>query len=377
MYFRNISNKISKNCIQNIKLYTISLENRRIVPYNIHCKRFQKQNKEIIIMKKLLSLLAVSTLVLTLTACQDASTSSEDVGANYPEANLDFVAPGGAGGGWDTTIRAVAQTLGETGLVEVAMPVRNNPGAGGSVHLAELQTKVGDENIITVYSSPLLLTNLSGTTTFNHKNVTPIANLIADYAVFVVPANSEFNTMDEVLSALQADVKSVKIGGASAAGSMDHLQFLKFAKKFGITELKEIPYVAFDEGAEAQLLGGHIDLLSTGLSEVTGLLDSGDLKALCQTSDKDELLGVPSCISQGIDETFVNWRGLFGAPDMPDYALEYWKNTLREMIGTDEWAAQREKYGWDSYYMDHGEYKEFLDQAYEDYDALLQDLGMR
>ncbi len=330
--------------------------------------------------RKIFSL--VLTLLFVLSAGLMAEGQSDSAGGNppYPKGVLDFVAPGGAGGGWDLTIRTTAKVLKDSGLVKVPMPVRNNPGAGGSVHLASLQEKKGSDKIITVYSPPLILTNLAGTTDLGYKDVTPLARLIADYAVFVVRADSPYQSMADLMDALKSDIKSVKIGGISSAGSMDHIQFLMMAKAAGVKNLKDIDYVSFDDSGAAQVLGGHIDLFSTGLSEVQALIESGDLRALGQTADHRVGQGIvaeiPTCVEQGIDATFVNWRGLFGPPEMPEYAVEYWRNTLAEMVKTPEWDQAKTTNGWDDAYMDAPDFETFLGQANEDLKGILTEIGM-
>ncbi|MBQ3674895.1 MAG: hypothetical protein II923_04815, partial [Campylobacter sp.] len=94
--------------------------------------------------KFLVSSLCVIALGVAIVGCQNNSNSGSSGGSakadpNYPSGNLDLVAPAGAGGGWDTTIRMVAKTLSDTGIVKAPMPVRNAPGAGGAVHLSTLQ----------------------------------------------------------------------------------------------------------------------------------------------------------------------------------------------------------------------------------------------
>ena len=298
----------------------------------------------------------------------------------YPKKVLDFVAPGGAGGGWDLTIRTTAKVLKDTKLVRVPMPVRNNPGAGGSIHLASLQEKKGADNIITVYSPPLILTNLSGTTELSYKDVTPLARLIADYAVYVVSAESPYKTMNDVMDALKKDVKSVKIGGLSAAGSMDHIQFLIMAKAAGVPDITQIDYVSFDDSGAAQVLGGHIDLFSTGLSEVQGLIESGDLRALAQSADhrvgEGVIAEIPTCVEQGINETFINWRGLFGPPEMPQYAVDFWQETLKKMSETPQWLEACKTNGWDNVYLNAEEFTAYIEKANEQYKTILSDIGM-
>lgn len=300
---------------------------------------------------------------------------------NYPKKVLDFVAPAGAGGGWDLTIRTVAKVLKDTKLVKVPMPVRNNPGAGGAINLASLQEKKGSDSIVTVYSPPLLLIHLNGTTELSYKDVTPLARLIADYAVYVVPAKSPFNTMADVMEALKKDIKNVKIGGTSSAGSMDHIQFLIMAKAAGIENLKEVDYISFDDGSgAAQVLGGHIDLYSTGLSEVRGLVESGDLRALAQSADhrvgEGVMAEIPTCMEQGINETFINWRGLFGAPEMPDYAVAFWRETLQKMSETPEWQEACKTNGWDNVFLAGDEFIAYLEKVNEQYKEILGAIGM-
>ena len=330
---------------------------------------------------KILSLILTLFFVLSagLTA-EGQNDAAGDGNVVYPKGVLDFVAPGGAGGGWDLTIRTTAKVLKDSGLVKVPMPVRNNPGAGGSVHLASLQEKKGENKTITVYSPPLILTNLAGTTDLGYNDVTPLARLIADYAVFVVRADSPYKSMADLMDALKQDVKSVKIGGISSAGSMDHIQFLMMAKAAGVKNLKEIDYVSFDDSGAAQVLGGHIDLFSTGLSEVQALIESGDLRALGQTADHRVGQGIvgeiPTCVEQGIDATFVNWRGLFGPPEMPEYAVSYWRETLAKMVETPEWDQAKKTNGWDDAYMDASEFQTFLGQANEDLKGILTEIGM-
>jgi len=331
-------------------------------------------------MKKSFRALLMVALMVPAALFANGDKESQSGSVTYPKGNFDMVAPSGAGGGWDLTIRTVAQTLGDTGLVSVAMPVRNAPGAGGAVHLGTLQAKKGDVKTITVYSPPIIFFNLNGTSKYGFRDATPLARLIADYAAFVVKADSPYNSINDVMDALKKDPKSVKIGGTSSVGSMDHVQFLIVAKAAGVTNLNQIDYVAFDDDGATQVLGGHIDLFSTSLADVQGLIQSGDLKCLAQTADHRIGEGIngqiPTCQEEGIDVVFANWRGLFGAPDMPEYAVNYWRETLKKMVQTDEWKSYEKKYGWDDAYLDAPEFETFLEQTETSYKEILSDIGM-
>lgn len=322
-------------------------------------------------------LLTLGLVVMFIVALFAPFAQAKD----YPKKALDFVAPAGAGGGWDLTIRTVAKVLKDTKLIKVPMPVRNNPGAGGAINLASLQEKKGSEEIITVYSPPLLLINLNGTTELSYKDLTPLARLIADYGVFVVKADSPYKTIGEVMDALKKDIKSVKIGGTSAAGSMDHIQFLMMAKAAGVQNIKDIDYISFDDGSGgAQVLGGHITLYSTGMAEIRGLLESKDLRALAQTAEhrvgEGVIAEIPTCIEQGIKESFINWRGLFGAPGMPAEIAAFWQETLKKMTETQEWKDACKTNGWDQVFLAGNDFVAYLEQMNESYKGILDSIGM-
>ena len=319
---------------------------------------------------------AVAALAALFIAVFAFAASAAD---SYPSKPFEFIAPAGAGGGWDTTIRLVAKTLGELQLITQPMPVTNKPGGGGAVSLAYIQRKANDPYVITVFSPPLLLINLTGQTPLGYKNLTPIARLIDDYGAFAVPKNSPYNTINDVVEAIKKDPKSVKVGGTSSAGSMDHVQFLQAMRAAGITNLKEIPFISLQEGGLANLMGGHIDLFSTGMAETVGALESGDIKVLAITAPErvktGPLSAVPTLKESGIDTVFINWRGLFGAQQMGNEARDIMADALKKMSESKEWLDLCARNGWDPVYMGPDEFTAFLEKTNEEYKSILAEIG--
>ena len=202
-----------------------------------------------------------------------------------------------------------------------------------------------------------------------------------DFGAFVVPKNSPYRNIKDIFEALKKDPRSVKVGGASSPGSMDHIQFLQAAKAAGVTGLKDIPYVAFQGGeALAALLGGHIDLYSTGMAEIVGPLEAGELLGLALTSPQrvadGPLANVPTLREEGIDAVFINWRGIFGIPDMPEEARAFMEDALSKVAGTEEWKAICRQNGWTEAYMGSAEFAAFLERTNAEYQDLLKDIGL-
>jgi putative tricarboxylic transport membrane protein len=323
-------------------------------------------------MKKLALLVAALVVVATL------HTASA---LDYPTKNFDLIAPAGPGGGWDTTIRMVAKELMDQKIITTAMPVTNRPGGGGGIALTYLQRKKGDPYALTVFSPPLILINLTGQTQLGYKNITPISMIIQDFGAFAVPANSPYKNIKEVFEAMKKDPKSVKIGGTSSLGSMDHIQFLVAAKAAGVTDLTGIQYIAFQGGEGlASLMGSHIDLLTTGMAEVVGPKESGDIKVLALTAPKrvasGPLADVPTLHENGICAEYINWRGIFGAPDMPAEERAWMDAALKKMTEAASWKAVCERNGWVESYMNAADFSAFLEKANEENKAMLREIGM-
>jgi putative tricarboxylic transport membrane protein len=79
---------------------------------------------------------------------------------------------------------------------------------------------------------------------------------------------------------------------------------------------------------------------------------------------------------QGLDAVFINWRGLFGPPDMPQYAVDYWRQTLAKMVTTPEWDAACKANGFSKAYLDAPDFAKFLSQTNDDYKTILSEIGM-
>lgn len=315
--------------------------------------------------------LAVTLLLLAASAAWSAT---------FPSRTFECIAPAGPGGGWDTTMRMVTKVLTEKGFVKQAMPVINKPGGGGGVALAYMSKK-RDPHSIVVYSPPLLLINLTGQTQLSYENLTPLAMMINDFGAFAVPKDSPYKNMNDVIAAIKKNPKSVKIGGTSSPGSMDHIQFLHALRAAGVDNLKDVPYVAFQGGESlAALLGGHIDVYSTGMAEIVGPLEAGDIRGLALTSPvripDGPLAQVPTLKEQGIDSVFVNWRGIFGIPNMAAADVAFMEDALKKVSETSEWKEICKHNGWVEAYMNSKEFGAFLDETNDEYKTLLKEIGL-
>ena len=126
----------------------------------------------------------------------------------------------------------------------------------------------------------------------------------------------------------------------------------------------------------AALLSGEIAALSTGFSEAVDLANAGEVKIIGVTSD-ERVSAAPNAMTmkeQGIN-TFVNWRGFFGAPGLPADKLAQYQSALEKMYDTPEWEAVRARNGWVNIHNSGDDFHIFLEAQEKVIGDLMKKLG--
>ncbi|WP_226647514.1 tripartite tricarboxylate transporter substrate binding protein [Mesobacillus subterraneus] len=334
-------------------------------------------------MKKFLATAAAFTMLLAAGCSNQSSGEGSATGENgewKPTQPIEITAPAGPGGGWDTTARMASQVFEQEKIIEQRLPVVNKAGGGGAIGWAYIAGKKDSEHNMFVASPPLILVPLNGQSEYGYEDFTPLANVIADYGAFVVKADAKWNNLNDLFEDMKKDPASVSVIGTSSPGSMDHMQFVKIAKAAGV-DVTKIKYISDpDAGGLTAVLNGSVDVYTTGVAETIEQVRAGKIKVLGITSEErlegEVLSDFQTAKEQGIDETFVNWRGFFGPPGMDPAAVKYYEEKFKELSDSPAWDEIRKKYGWGELYMDSEEYSEFLKKEAEDMQKLLEELGL-
>lgn len=290
--------------------------------------------------------------------------------------SIHFLIPGGAGGGWDGTARGTGEALTEAGLVGTAS-YENMSGGGGGVAIAYLiENAESNHGTLMVNSTPIVIRSLTGVFPQSFRDLTLVAGTVGDYAAIVVKADSDINSMSDLLTAYKADMRGTAVGGGSVPGGMDHLVAAMVMQAAG-EDPTEVKYIPYDAGGDAMaaLLSGEITALSTGFSEAIALADAGEVKILGVTAP-DRVAAydtAPTMIEQGIDTTFVNWRGFFAAPGLPEDRLAAYQDAIAKMYDTPEWETVRARNGWVNIHNSGDDFLTFL----EGQEAEIRDLMVR
>jgi putative tricarboxylic transport membrane protein len=318
---------------------------------------------------------ALLGVVLTTSACSDASTTAS---GNYPNKQLRIMAPAAPGGGWDQTARAAQKAVEGADLAPKGAEVFNVPGAGGTVGLAQLRGERANAHVLMAMGLVMVGAVATNKSAVTLDDVTPIARLTGEYEVLVVPKNSKYKTLDEFVTDLKADTGKMAIAGGSAGGT-DQIIAGLLAKDIG-ADPKKVNYVAFSGGGEAlaAILGGKVKAGISGVGEWIDQIEAGQLRVLAVTS-KDRLPDLPDAptfIEQDVDIELANWRGLVAPPGLSDRDTTAAVGLVEKLHDSAEWKDALEKNDWDDQFLAGDDFAKFLDDEQKRVETVLKDLGL-
>ena len=291
------------------------------------------------------------------------------------------IAPANPGGGWDLTCRAAAEALGTLRLAPGALHVRNVPGQGGGVAFTRVAREMtGDAGVI-VAASPSTLLGLAQNKFggLDERSVRWVAAVGAEPSVVAVRAGAPWRTLRELVADWRARPERIAIGGVSAVGGQDHMKMLLLARAVGV-EVPRVRYRPFDSAGEAigAVLADSVQVFPGDVSEVQRMVEERKLRVLAVLGPDrapGALAGVPTAREQGVDVTWVVWRGFY-APRIPDAAYAAWVDRLTRMAASPEWKATLARNGLTPFFLAGAEFEEFVRRQTAEYRAASRAIGL-
>ena len=267
-----------------------------------------------------------------LAACGGVSTGGGGSGAGgqaaFPQRPVEFIIPFAPGGSTDLIGRAATKQISRP--LGQSMVVVNKAGAGGAVGTKEAVDAAPDG-----YKVALAPTSLFTITPLIRKEATGldlnrmeiVTGLTRENLALVVPKDSPFKTIDDVLAAKGGRTITF---GHSGVGTGTQFSALIMLRQAGVNA-KDVPFDGSGPAVNA-LLGKQIDMASTQIAESIKQVQAGQLRQLAVFSEQrsPQLPDVPTVKEKGIDLVVDQVRFVAAPKGTPQAALDKLRTSFLE-----------------------------------------------
>jgi len=299
----------------------------------------------------------------------------------FEPTNPECLAPAKQGGGIDLTCNLAARSLFAANLLDVPMAINFKPGGIGAVaynYVAGIRDDDPDM-IVAASSGSALNLAIKKFGSYDVDAVRWLGAIGTDYGVIAVRPDAPWNSLDELIATLKNRHKVI-IGGGGSVGSQDWMKFALLMKEAGI-DPKSISYVAFEGGGEAlsAFSAGYIQVFSGDVSEIHSLRGKAKVKILAVLAPErlpGELADVPTAAEQGYPVDWRIWRGFYMGPNVSDEAYNWWVNTFRRLVKTEEFIQQRKEMGLFPFFMIGDKFDDYVRTTIRRHQQTAIDIGL-
>jgi tripartite-type tricarboxylate transporter receptor subunit TctC len=252
----------------------------------------------------------------------------------YPSRPITMIVPFAPGGIADLTGRPLAAAMSR--LLGQNIVVENRAGAGGAIgHAAAAKAKPDGYTIMTALSSITVIPEsekVNGRVpSYQMTDFTPIALISADPMVLLVPADSPWKTIKELVDDARARPGKISYSSSGLYGTA-HTCMEMFAQAAGIKML-HVPY-AGGGPSMAALLANQVNMTPQSPGVANAHVKSGKVRALFSWGAQrvPSIADIPTLRESGYDAEFYIWAGLFAPAGIPAEVRERLVAAARQAV---------------------------------------------
>jgi tripartite-type tricarboxylate transporter receptor subunit TctC len=288
--------------------------------------------------------------------------------AEYPERTINVIVPYNPGGGTDITARTIIPFVEK--YLEGKMIIVNKPGGAGEIGTTEVALAKPSGYIIGTFNVPnTLIKPAVRKTRYTLDSFEPIANLVYDRSILAVKADSPFKTAKDLFDYAKAHPQEIKFGSSGVA-SNNHLEILMYQDQVGV----EFTIVHAEGGAlnRNNILGGHVDVTATSITDLTQFIIDGQIRALCihGAERMDKFPDIQTCKEQGYDWNEGSARGLIAPKGTPADIVKKLEAAVQKALADPECQKKADAASLPLRYMPSSDYSAFLQRSWTTYSGL-------
>jgi tripartite-type tricarboxylate transporter receptor subunit TctC len=306
-----------------------------------------------------------AALGLLCSALWAFSSSPVSAAAEYPTKPIRMLVGFAAGGTTDLLARLVAKEI----SVELgqSVVVENKPGAGGNV-AADQAARAQPDGYTLIMGAINHAINASLYEKLPYdqlRDLTPVSMVAITPNMLVVPADSPFSSVDDLLRAAKARPGELTFA-SSGVGTSVHLSGEQFKSMAGL-DMVHVPYTGVAP-AETDLVAGRVSMMFDSIVTALPLVQAGRLKALAVTSAQRSAVApdVPTIAEAGLPGFDVSpWYCIFAPAGTPGDVIGRLNKAVVAAMTKPEVRSHLLKLGADPYTSTPGEADQYVRKEIE------------
>ena len=313
--------------------------------------------------RKVGTILASTALLAgVLAACGapgEGSTASD-----YPEKTVDVIVPYPAGGGSDVIARNLVDEINNGGDLGQKLQVINKPGGAGIVGVTEMVNAKPDGYTISISPpGPIYMHPALTDTPYDPlKDLTFVAGVTGGGPMVVVPADSPYQTIEDLIGAAKANPGSITMGGGPPAYA---IPLALLTEQTGA----QFQGVAFEGDAAMMtaILGHNIDATLNQAAGALPQVSAGTVRVLALFApERSPLLpDVPTMIESGYDVTGEAKYAMYAPAGVPDEVVDVLTEAVKKATASTALKEKSEAVGIELAYTTPGGLKDYVTKEFE------------
>ena len=306
---------------------------------------------------------ALAGLALAGGACAQA----------YPAKPVRFIVPFATGASIELMTRVIVEEIGKrTGTVFI---VESRPGALGAIGMDAVAKAAPDGYTLMPSSSA---THSSGPQLTKNpmpdpvKAYTHLAAVDRFDLMLVVNAASGIKTAGELVEAGKR--KPMVFGYGSATGQVGASAFLRAAGLEATGAAYKSQPLAVND-----LLGGHIDFVTSDIPSVSAHIRAGKLNGLGVSSDRRSTLfpDIPTLGERGIKVELIGWVGLSGPAGLPEEVRNWWHKNIALALADPGVIEKYRQMGVEPFLLSGAPFEKFVAEQYQVWGRHIREAGIK
>lgn len=290
---------------------------------------------------------------------------------------VKIVVPFNPGGGSDLFARLIAPGLADA--LKATVIVENRAGAGGVIGTDYVAKSKPDGNTLLLSDASAYAINphLYPSLPYKSSQLQPVADIARFANLLVVPANSPYATMADIMRAAKQAPGRLSIA-SSGNGSSTHLT-AAMMQRLGQFSLTHVPYKGSGP-AFTDLISGQVNMMFSGLPAVSEYLKGQRLKAVAIASAKRSPFApdVPTMSEAGIPgfESFIS-QGLFAPAGTPAETVARINAAVNQLLSSPEMTARLAQIKAEFQPGSAADYQQWLNAQSDTWARLIKDASIR